>query len=130
MREVDPKVFGPGTWIVTHVLAMTCDKSKDQKEKTFFKVYVERMIHALPCRTCRRHACAYLRINPLIDYNGNLFEWTVKFHNSVNQRLGKPVVSLHDAYSFYENVEVILRDKQKQDSCKIDNSSGSTCTDN
>jgi hypothetical protein len=40
--------------------------------------------------------------NP-IPRNGGLFTWTVQLHNSVNEKLGKPIVSVQEAENIWFN---------------------------
>lgn len=58
----------------------------------------------LPCELCRSHMNTYLATHPFVPKNWihlpvtvireNIRRWISDFHNSVNQRLGKPVVPL------------------------------------
>lgn len=103
MKEVDPKVFGPGTWCVIHALAIISEEDSDKEN--YVKI-MYRILHSLPCAVCRRHAVIYLDKNPIKE--NKEFEWSVNFHNSVNKRLKKPIVSMEDARAQYDNVEILL----------------------
>ena len=50
---------------------------------------------------CEKHLKDYMEQTPP-DF-GNLFEWTVLLHNSVNQRIGKPTFATASAKLFWEN---------------------------
>lgn len=114
MREVDPKVFGPGTWCVIHVLAIISEEDGDKQN--YIKV-IYRILHSLPCAVCRRHAVTYLDKNPIEE--NKEFEWSVNFHNSVNKRLKKPVVSLADARAMYDNLEILMTHKHTGKTCSL-----------
>lgn len=131
MREIDPKISGPGAWMVTHVLAMITDQSGHKKDYTRFSLFVYRMIHAFPCRVCRRHAVRYLdnHPTPASRAEGSAFEWSFTFHNTVNKRLGKKVLTLQEATPLYENTEVILNDKATGATCSLNPSGESGCED-
>jgi hypothetical protein len=118
MREIDPQVFGPGTWIVTHVLGLVSDESNDQQ---FYSLYIFRMVHALPCRKCRRHAVKYVDKFPVptSKNEGSLFEWSVNFHNAVNKRLRKVLMTLDQAREIYRNTEVILSNESTKATCSL-----------
>lgn len=45
--------------------------------------------YELPCKSCQNHAVSYIDSNPP-EYSHNAFEWTWRFHNTVNARNGKP----------------------------------------
>lgn len=122
MFEIDPSVFGPGTWIVTHTLALVSDRGERKRDTRFYKLYVYRMIHALPCAQCRRHAAQYLKRTPVPKWGSgdSMFAWSVDFHNTVNARLGKPIISLETALEMYEDTELLLKNKVTGASCRID----------
>jgi len=44
--------------------------------------------------------------NAFVSGRDSLFLWTVNIHNSVNQRLGKPTMTIEDAMSKWDNLEV------------------------
>ena len=121
MFEVDPKVFGPGTWITTHVYSLVCEQSGRKRDYRQFASYTYRMIHALPCGKCRRHAVRYLDRHaiPMSKLEGSIFRWTVDFHNSVNRRLKKPVVTEQQAREMFENTEVVLNDPVSGKVCTL-----------
>lgn len=120
MKEVSPSVFGPGTWITMHVFALMSDEEQDRK---CFVKFLEKVIENLPCKKCRKHASEYYRNNP-ISSSSSLFEWSWKFHNNVNQRLGKPIVVYEDAKKMYENAELLVDDGGGCSSCDDSDSSG------
>ena len=45
---------------------------------------------------------ARLPLQPAMVSNQALFEWSVKLHNEVNRRLGKPDVSIQKAKTLYK----------------------------
>jgi len=49
---------------------------------------------------CRSFYRWWTKQNPP-DY-ANYFEWTVKLHNAVNQKLNKPILSVEDAKLIYQ----------------------------
>lgn len=132
MREHDPKIVGPGTWITTHVYCLVCEKSGRKKDYAECGRFIYRMIHAFPCRKCRGHAVKYLDEHsvPKTKDEGSLFEWSVTFHNAVNKRLGKPEMPLEEAREIYENTEVVLNDTHTGETCSLNPQSGeSSCDD-
>jgi hypothetical protein len=59
-------------------------------------------LHSLPCPECREHSLAYARTRPP-DFSGShAFQiWSWEFHNSVNARLGKPLMSAEEYNQHY-----------------------------
>jgi len=52
---------------------------------------------------CKEFWNTWVRENP--PTYKNYFEWTVKAHNAVNKKLGKPLYSVEEARKFYESLE-------------------------
>lgn len=121
MREIDPKITGPGTWAVLHALACVCEESRTNKCYRFYAKVLYRILHAFPCSTCRKHAVEYLDQNPapLTKKDGSPFEWSVNFHNTVNKRLNKPLMILEDAKKLWSDTEVILSSKENSSTCSL-----------
>lgn len=117
-----PSVFGPGVWLSIHILAID---SVNDLAIDFFMAWIDKMVYRLTCPTCVKHATEYLSKNPMepyINYVNNkgvrsgMFVWSWKFHNSVNDRLDKEVISFENAYNMYlpkytsDNVDSIPED--------------------
>ena len=103
----DPDVFGPGTWFTIHTLAYNA--TTPLKMDSFIE-NIKLLAEKLPCKDCREHTLKYIKKNPLGDYkdivdkfnrNIGMFKWTWLFHNDVNSRLGKNIVSWDVAYGMY-----------------------------
>lgn len=100
------KKEGPGVWFALKTLA----KKATTKER--FNKWVEDVIDLisnLRCLVCREHALEYLDKNPPhrafgYTYKGQemgAFRWVWNFHNTVNVRLGKPLLDFESAVSLY-----------------------------
>lgn len=51
---------------------------------------------------CQEHWSAWLRFNaPVFTPTAEYFAWTVKAHNAVNLKLGKPQMSVEEATKIY-----------------------------
>lgn len=106
----NPKYVGPGTWHVIHALAYAAKTKNEQQQ---FVKTMHTICETFPCENCKEHCKEYIKNNPmnkLIDVEFDtgeklgLFMWTWKFHNAVNQRIGKNTMSWSDAYSLYSGV--------------------------
>lgn len=106
-NNTNPKYIGPGTWNVIHTLAYNAT-TKSSKEA--FMKHMSIICKQFPCETCRGHCKEYLKENPMIDYLDvvtegkpvGLFTWTWQFHNAVNFRIGKPLMTWDMALHIYE----------------------------
>lgn len=100
--RTDPKYVGPGTWNVIHQRAYA---ARTHEEQLDFIRYMKSTCYGFPCSICRGHCTKYIEDNPMEEYldvpvelNGTreqlgMFLWAWKFHNAVNSRLRKPIMS-------------------------------------
>lgn len=132
-KITQPSVFGPGKWHDIHTIAK--DAITDDKKKNFlyFMGYVR---DNLPCLECRGHCGNYMKTNPLepffnvYDDKGNdigLFKWSWQFHNAVNQRLKKPIMTWNEAMDLYYNEDGVCtsscdEEHKSENSIKKENS--------
>ena len=91
--------YGPGYWAVMHIDSFN---AKTYESKIVTANMIARLVTKFPCLQCRRHATEYTSHNPLIhavnDHDAlSLFRWVWKFHNTVNKRIGKPVITFEEA---------------------------------
>lgn len=84
-------IFAPGMWRDIHETAL--------KDPPLCMMLIK--FHSLNffCEHCRGHMLNYIQQHPMDARN--LFPWTVDFHNSVNRRLGKKLMTLEEALAFY-----------------------------
>lgn len=137
-----PVKAGPGSWHSIHVSAMSIKNMDDFKQACRFIRNIQENFY---CEVCKKHFGEYLRDNPPEDivkpprYNlfqevlnvetnekivvSKLFDWTVNFHNKVNQHRinhsnsSTPLIfTLFDAYKIY-----YLRQYETCESCKVKN---------
>ncbi len=50
---------------------------------------------------CKEHWVKWVKANPP-TFGPKYFDWTVRIHNSVNQKLGKPTYTTSEAKAFYQ----------------------------
>ena len=102
-----PEIFGPGVWLMIHVLAID---SINDLAIDFFIEWIHKIIYRLSCKFCVKHAHDYLMLHPIEKYRGitnrygtpdGMFRWSWEFHNNVNTRLGKDVINYDIAYNLY-----------------------------
>lgn len=71
--------------------------------------WIHKWIQKLPryttgCR-CNEHWVKWYAVNPPVFTTRELyFEWTVRAHNSVNERLSKPVFTVDEARAYIERI--------------------------
>ena len=86
---------GPDKWHDLH------HRARDHKGDDM--PYLNTLAAWITCGECRQHFRQYLAAQPprFQDTHFDYFAWTVNLHNSVNEKLGKPVISLTDAVDIY-----------------------------
>ncbi len=116
----DPKYIGPGTWNVIHRNAFN---ARNNVQQLAFIQLMKDICYGFPCHVCKGHCTEYIKNHPMEDYlnvpveiNGEklmlgLFVWTWKFHNAVNARLKKPIMSWDTAYNLYLEKESLVCSK-------------------
>lgn len=118
--STDPKYIGPGTWNVIHRTAFA---AKTHKLQICFIKNMKQICTGFPCTVCRNHCTEYIKNHPMEDYldavlevNGKkiilgMFVWSWKFHNAVNARINKPIMSWDTAYNLYSVDEPLVCSK-------------------
>jgi len=82
-----PEVWGPRLWGALHVLCLT---------GTITPEFVQEFAHVIPCPSCAMHFKDLLEAFPF-ENALDKFEWSVLVHNQVNERIGKPTLSVQKA---------------------------------
>lgn len=118
--HTDPKYVGPGTWNVIHRLAINA--VTPELQSCFIKSMND-ICNGFPCHICKGHCQEYIKNHPMETYLGisvdvdgkkkplGIFIWTWRFHNAVNTRLQKPIMSWETVYTLYTEGESILCSK-------------------
>lgn len=108
-RLANPEIVGPGVWFSIHLLAKNASTIA---KKDHFIDYMKQLSLDFPCMKCRTHIQAYLKDNPFEPYytilneegdDIGLFKWSWAFHNTVNNRLGKPYMEFQTAWDMYSD---------------------------
>jgi hypothetical protein len=112
--HTDPSYVGPGSWNIIHQVAW---RARTPEAQQWFIEFMKELCYHFPCVVCRGHCSEYIKNHPIEDYLEvtieiekqkvplGLFIWTWKFHNAVNTRLRKPVMSWDTAYTLYSELE-------------------------
>lgn len=116
-QTIDVEVYdisvkmGPGFWTTLHCIAFY---ARTKEEQLSAVKTIKLLCHKFPCQECRHHAKKYIKDHPMEKYVGvktkngdmlGLFTWTWKFHNAVNHRIDKPILSWEMAYEMYKNID-------------------------
>lgn len=88
----DAKELGRSTWTFLHTTAAYLPDKPSEHEKQQVSNLITAVSHLYPCRNCAEHLQSYIEVNPLtLDSKRSISQWLCRFHNEVNQMLGKEV---------------------------------------
>lgn len=102
---MDTLFWGPGLWVALHSMTFDYPENPSLEDKQRYRAFFHTLKYVLPCGTCRAHYTEGIEkkmpIEPALKNRDTLSRWLVDFHNSVNQRLGKPIVSYESVKEKY-----------------------------
>jgi hypothetical protein len=116
VKEVEtqnPSYWGPSQWFTFHNNALHYIENADDRTATRMANYIRGISVTLPCGECANHCEEYVSafsdrdLFNICKTQKGVFAFFVTFHNTVNSRLGKPQISLDDAYRIYSKKIVI-----------------------
>ena len=86
---MDPKVWGPGLWKYLHSAAAI---ASTPEAINAFLAFIAVLGPTIPCKKCKAHFLENQRKIDIRSYTGSaeqLFMWTFRMHDAVNQAQGK-----------------------------------------
>jgi hypothetical protein len=109
-----PEINGPPFWFILHNGTAHLPEQISPISLQRLRGFIDGIPEMQPCTECSEHARAYIDKNKekilALKTGDDFFRFFVDFHNVVNQRLGKKIVSYNEAYLMYKygkNVKVL-----------------------
>ena len=102
--NLEPNIWGPHYWATLHFISSTYDNNPNQSIQSTMKTFIQSLPVFLPCKECQDHAFKFVKssnLNKVVQNRKELFTFFFNFHNSVNQRLKKPLMKIEDALNKY-----------------------------
>ena len=102
-----PTHWGPYFWGTIHIACMGAPDVFDEFDKQAYANFINTLPFVLPCGSCGKHFYETLQVEPVepsLTTKYSLFEWSVKVHNIVNRRLGKPEKTLDESLTYWSKV--------------------------
>jgi len=91
-------MHGARYWAELHMFALRNDgKPRSVVYNWFLDWFGDVPFGECPCKS---HAIQWMQENPMS--HEEFFAWTVRFHNAVNERIGKPVIDVDGARKLWE----------------------------
>jgi len=89
---MDPKIWGEKCWFFLHTVSLNYPVEPENRDINKHRDYINNLCDVLPCNICKSHFVEYIREHPpCLDNRRCFVNWVLDFHNSVNERTGKPV---------------------------------------
>lgn len=106
-------VWGPPTWQLLHCMALKVKETISPPQLQELKIMIERIVSNLPCPICSGHATSYFKQNHFqrIQTIQQLQLFLFLFHNSVNVRLKKPLITYEEHLLIYRpmSIDMVVR---------------------
>lgn len=98
--SVPTQYWGESLWKIMYSIAYSLPAELDVEQQEHVVMFYTSLSSLLPCEECKTHYHEYLIKNPLSDgvikTNTTLLIWINNLHNSINEKLHKPVILLKD----------------------------------
>jgi hypothetical protein len=114
VTTASPEINGPPFWFTLHNGAAHLPKNISPISMHRIRGFIDGIPEMQPCLACSEHARTYIEKNKSkieqMSTGDEVFAFFVDFHNFVNKRLGKKLVSVQEAKAMYsggENVSVM-----------------------
>ena len=98
-------VWGPITWKLLHTMVLKINDNITYSQLFELKNIILRILNNLPCPYCTSHAISYVTNSnfKLIQNIKDLRVYMFNFHNNVNKRLNKPLITYEEHVQLYND---------------------------
>jgi hypothetical protein len=110
----DPSVWGQAFWFTLHNGSSKYPISASPFTINRMKGFINGIPTMLPCPECKIHANNHIEKNKnnlddICSGRMKLFKFFVDFHNIVNKKYNKPIITVDEAYSIYDGSVSVTR---------------------
>ena len=107
-QKTGTSIWGPHLWFVMHYAALYYPQNPTFHERKHMRNFILSLPILIPCNTCKQDTIQYIEkrlrdIDKIVSSRDLLFEFFVHFHNYVNEKTGKPIYGVEQAYNLYLN---------------------------
>lgn len=107
----NPQRVGPGVWYMMFLMAV---HAEDKTQRFWVCNQIRLFCDTFGCKMCAGHCLIYIKNNPPEDHieeRYDLFDWLVKFENSVSVRIGHPVKDRDTIFKLFTEIDVGVCEK-------------------
>tara|TARA_Y100000022_G_C13230033_1_gene366880 strand:- start:750 stop:1187 length:438 start_codon:yes stop_codon:yes gene_type:complete len=104
IKEFKPEIWGPKYWFVLHTIAYSYPKKPNATTKRKYYDLILNLPLFIPNEEISKDFSDLLDkypVTPYLDNKSDFQKWMHFIHNKVNKRIGKPQISLQQAYNDY-----------------------------
>jgi FAD-linked sulfhydryl oxidase len=97
--NIDPKIWGPYFWETFHLSTLGYPENPTDAHIFSYKRFYTSFMEVLPCEKCSHSAMEIITASNLdegLKSRKNLILWGYNFHNTVNKKLDKKLLSFED----------------------------------
>ena len=111
-KDKDPKKWGPCFWKYYHIGALTYPIKPTLSEMNSMIVYIMSIPESLPCARCTEHAQKFIEervpfLYYIVSSRDSLFAFFVEFHNYVNKKQRKKLLTVEEAKRIWTDVLLV-----------------------
>lgn len=120
MNVLPQEIAGPPVWYLIHSVCKHLDASSllpGQHEK--LHLFMNLVLYFFPCPHCRFHGTEILKSIRPVPTEGNVFHWSVDFHNDVNRKIRKRIMTNKEADRLYSSSHQALDTKKLWKALKV-----------
>jgi hypothetical protein len=102
-----PEIFGPKMWFTLHNGASHYPVEASDIYAEKMRNFIIALPIMIPCENCKIHAIKFIELRKdklfeICKKRDTLFDFFVDFHNNVNERQGKKILSYKEARQIYQ----------------------------
>lgn len=113
--------WGPGAWAFLHSITFNYPEYPSSTDQHIMQQFFHSLKNVLPCEQCQKHFTRAIEqtmpIEPHLGSRDDLTRWLVQFHNTVNKRLGKPIMPYETVRAKYQSMQGKCQIHQLNSSC-------------
>jgi hypothetical protein len=107
IESLNPEIWGPHYWFFLRTIVLTYPKYPNSITKKKYYTFFQNLTLFIPNKEISNNYETLLNIYPLNPYLNNresLCKWLWFINNKINEKLGKPQISIDNFYINYYNL--------------------------
>lgn len=102
----NPSTWGPSLWFLNHLGSVYAPEVIPVEKRAKYWSFIDGLPEMLPCKKCSSHAREFVNSHAqwkeqICSSREMLVRFFVNFHNSVNERTGKPRITEDEVYRMF-----------------------------